>query len=174
MHGGKTPNGIASPNWKTGRWATHIRHQKLRGFFYAALSDAGLLKMQQDIAFVDGLISLRMSELPAAKPVTEAQERRMLNLLDAKRRMLNDLARMERDLQLWVHYAKHRRVLDAMVALLHKRMVLADGSPDMAALREVNEQVRLILAESNVIEGEVIEDDEPEGGNDDGSGGPGR
>jgi hypothetical protein len=68
MHGGKTPRGIASPNFRTGRYSKDLPSRLLDGF-EKALADAELVDLRRELALTDVEISetLRaMEETPAA------------------------------------------------------------------------------------------------------------
>jgi hypothetical protein len=59
-HGGKTPRGLASPHFKTGRYSKDIPTRLLANYT-AALADPDLLALRSDIALVDS----RLGELLA-------------------------------------------------------------------------------------------------------------
>src|SRR5690348_1299375 len=55
MHGGKTPKGIASPNYKHGKYSKAMP-ERLRERFEASQTDEELLSMRDDIALLDARI----------------------------------------------------------------------------------------------------------------------
>lgn len=56
VHGGLTPGGIASPNYKTGRYSKYLP-DKLASRYEAAVSDPNLLELNHEIALLDGRLS---------------------------------------------------------------------------------------------------------------------
>jgi hypothetical protein len=58
MHGGKTPRGIASPRFKTGRYSRHLPVE-LAALYKRALTDADLLSLRDDLA----LLQARLCQL---------------------------------------------------------------------------------------------------------------
>lgn len=56
VHGGKSPKGLASPNWETGRWSAHVP-TGLADKYKKAMSDPELLDRAADIALVDARIA---------------------------------------------------------------------------------------------------------------------
>lgn len=56
LHGGKTPVGIASPHFKTGRHSKYLP-ANLRGSYEAALSDPELLSLREEVALVDARLA---------------------------------------------------------------------------------------------------------------------
>lgn len=146
MHGGSTPAGIASPNWKTGRWASGIRNLTLRNHFYAALGDPELLRTQQDVALIDGMIADLLGQLPEATPITEDQELRLLRLTDRRQVALERQARVEQRLGLWIHFTKYQTVMMGMVNVLHEELRTADGQMDVVMLGRVQKRVEALMA----------------------------
>jgi hypothetical protein len=61
VHGGKTPGGIASPHFKTGRRSKYLKHlpAALKGGYKAALADPELLSLKDDL----GLLTTRIMGL---------------------------------------------------------------------------------------------------------------
>lgn len=60
IHGGKTPNGIAHPSFKTGRYSKHLP-SRLLATYDTARQDGELLAVRDDIALLDA----RLTELLA-------------------------------------------------------------------------------------------------------------
>jgi len=56
MHGGSTPSGIASPHYKTGRYAKHMPKRMLETYEQAR-TDPELLNLSDDLAMVEARIS---------------------------------------------------------------------------------------------------------------------
>lgn len=66
-HGGLTPKGIASPNYKHGRYSKHLPNH-LRDRYYESLNDPELTALRDDLALLDTHISEVLMEMrsPAA------------------------------------------------------------------------------------------------------------
>ncbi len=62
MHGGASPSGLGSPNFKTGRYSKHLP-AKLADRYHEAVNDADLLAMRDDIALLDARIGERLATL---------------------------------------------------------------------------------------------------------------
>lgn len=56
MHGGKSLKGLASPNYKTGRWSKYAP-SRLLAKYDEARSDSELLSMREEIALLDARLS---------------------------------------------------------------------------------------------------------------------
>jgi hypothetical protein len=159
MHGGKSVSGPVSGTWKTGRWAMAMRNTKLRNHFYAALSDEALLKNQQDVALHDALVANLLDQLKPGRPITDREEYRLSKLVENRQKAVSLLVLTEQRLQLWIHFAKYRKVLDAIVAAIHEEYKLPDGQLNREALLRLQKRIDMATAEQNLIDGEVVEVD---------------
>jgi hypothetical protein len=96
VHGGATPRGIASPQFKTGRHSRDLPSQ-LSKRYREALTDTELLSLRDDIALIDARVTELLETLednPSAwKAITELLETRR-RLVDSERRRLADLQQM--------------------------------------------------------------------------------
>lgn len=98
MHGGKSLAGAAHPSF---RWERSLP-VTLRGMFTEAMKDRQLLHLRQDVALVDAMLTTYMASLGGKKKnmqLTEAQERRIVNLTEQRRRLGESEARRLRDLR---------------------------------------------------------------------------
>ena len=145
MHGGSTPAGIASPNWKTGRWAKGIRNTSLRNHFYAALGDPDLQRTQQDVALADAMLSSLLKTLPEGEPITDVQERRLSKLVELRQNALERQARIEQRLGLWIHFTKYQTVMMGMVNVLHEELRTPEGQMDVLMLGRVQKRVEALM-----------------------------
>jgi hypothetical protein len=59
VHGGATPKGIASPQFKTGRYSKHLP-SSLLDIYNQATDDPDLLSVRQDITLLDTLIAAKL------------------------------------------------------------------------------------------------------------------
>lgn len=89
MHGGKTPSGIASPHFKTGRYSKSIP-TRLAAVYEASKDDPDLLALDDEIALTDAQINIVLSELEAGDVDTRAAKRHELDTLIERRRRLVD------------------------------------------------------------------------------------
>lgn len=62
MHGGKTPKGIASPHFKTGRWSNHLTG-KIAAAYADMESDETLLSLRDDIRLSDAMLRANFAKL---------------------------------------------------------------------------------------------------------------
>lgn len=165
MHGGTQKTGMASPNWKNGRWAAGIGNARLREGFYAALSDPTLLKLQQEAALVDAMLTEYMGRLKKGAAVTDGQRREILRLTAEHRAIVEAAGRMERHLGAFVPRAQFGHFVALVVGLFREFVKGADGQPDVRALAEVKKRLDtgtamvLAIAGDDVHEGEVVDDE---------------
>lgn len=67
VHGGLTPSGVASPNFKHGRYSRHLP-SRLTSRYQESLTDENLLELREEIALTDA----RLSDLLARVDTGEA------------------------------------------------------------------------------------------------------
>ena len=73
VHGGLTPGGIASPNFKTGRYSKYLPQRLLERYQQAA-QDPELLALREDIALLDARISELLSQVDSGESGKRWQE----------------------------------------------------------------------------------------------------
>lgn len=161
MHSGGTAAGIASPNWKDGRWAKDIQNRPLRERFYSALSDRQLISLKQNAALLDALIADRMAHVKAGK-VTAADTRDILGLTEAHRMTVEAAARMEQRIGKAVPVLVFRRYVEVQNQAM--RLVATDtdtGVVDLARLKRVTPMLDAAYTsiEAGIVDGEIIDDD---------------
>lgn len=158
-HGGATPTGLASPHWKTGkrskhaRWARYLPSKGLGKYFAEAYSDRALFQNRRGAATIDALVINVTARLKNGQAVSQAAERRLLNLLEHQRRMNDSEARREMQLGQMVTRAQWNNFL-AVTADIMRDLIPTD--------RLVEAQRRFtqaLLAAPNAADGEVIEGD---------------
>lgn len=66
-HGGKAPVGIASPNYKTGRYSKALP-ERLRARYYESSSDGDLLAMRDEIALTDARLADMLDRVETGEP----------------------------------------------------------------------------------------------------------
>lgn len=62
LHGGKTPSGIASPQYKTGRYSK-VMPTRLRPRYEEAQQDGALLELREDVALIDARLGDLLSRV---------------------------------------------------------------------------------------------------------------
>jgi hypothetical protein len=141
-HGGATPKGLASPNLKTGRYSKHLP-QRLTERYEAALEDAELITLRDDIALLD----VRIGDVLARIPEGEFGE-----LWVSMQRAFHALDRA----------IKNQDALDMIAALGTLGSLIQQGSEDYLGWRDLramlqerralveSEQKRLIAAEQMI------------------------
>lgn len=65
-HGGKTPRGVASPHFKTGRWSKDLP-TRLSALYEETQSDDTLLSLRDDIRLIDALILSKFDKLESGE-----------------------------------------------------------------------------------------------------------
>ena len=129
-HGGETPAGIASPNFKTGRYSKHLP-TGLQDRYHAALEDDTLLTLTDEIALLDA----RLSQLIERVDTGEAG-----SLWKAAKGAFADL-------QLWMQTKNSELMSEALSELSG---ILGRGTSDYAAWESIQStiQQRRALVES--------------------------
>lgn len=98
-HGGKTPKGIASPHFKTGRYSRHLPAQ-LAERYEAALTDPDLISLRDEIALTDAEIGRALAILQDIPPeFDDPKERSAWHREQGRTRTrINDLIEQRRKL----------------------------------------------------------------------------
>ncbi len=141
IHGGKTPVGIASPNFRTGRYSKYLP-VKLAGRFEDMQHDSDLLNLQSEITLIDVLLSDNLERLQTGESA-DFWDAAFRHTLAARRAYKDD------------RYADLEQALDELEALCDGRRL------HFAAEREVREKIdlRRRLTESrrkHLIEAEQV------------------
>lgn len=136
-HGGATPGGIGSPNWKHGRYSRYVP-TGLRERYEAEASDPELLALNDEIALARSRLSSlleKIGEMPDSGS-TWRELRKSFNRFEAAQKTAQRLSEgPERD----------RKLDEASKALGQTRMIIKRGVAEWAAWNEVlsiTEQVR--------------------------------
>ena len=133
MHGGKTPQGIALPQTKHGRYSKHLPTRLLANY-EAAKSDPDLLVMHDEIALVDARIN---ELLEGSDTATAAQQAwpEIQTLIEQRRRLVES----ERKRLVELH-----QVVSADQAMLMVRSLIAsvrEHVSDPAILRAISAEL---------------------------------
>lgn len=98
-HGGKTPRGIASPHFITGRWSKDIPARLASGYEHAR-QDPDLLSLREELALVTAAIDDRLSSLGEADdPSDDPAWRAIVRLIDQRRRLVDGQVAYETTMQ---------------------------------------------------------------------------
>lgn len=117
VHGGLTPSGVASANWKHGRYSKAIP-TRLMERYQASESDPELLNLRSDIALVDA----RISELLGSVDVGESG------------RLWRDLGKLRKDFLV----AQREKDQDAMASVLTELLnTVGRGAQDWERWQEI-------------------------------------
>lgn len=148
LHGGKTPSGLASPNWKHGlkskhRWqgslpSEHSAGGSLADRFEAAMDDPSLASLRQALAVNDALLTSYLANLKTkdGRPVTPTQENRILKLLHTQGVLAEKEARRLRDLHTMVGREQFLMMVNLCTALFVRFV------PDMQDRAEIQRQLQ--------------------------------
>jgi hypothetical protein len=85
MHGGSTPKGIASPQFRNGLRSRYLKHlpATLQAGYQASMEDPELLSMRAEIAMLDARSNQLLEELASGEGPTFEDVRRAMLHLDA-------------------------------------------------------------------------------------------
>jgi hypothetical protein len=97
VHGGTTPTGVLSPNFRDGRYVRDMP-TALQDRFEAAMTDTELLSLRKDASLIDAMITAKLSELREAEKNPDLE--RITTLVEevAANYRLWDWTRMDRQL----------------------------------------------------------------------------
>jgi len=122
-HGGRTPKGIASPNFKTGRYTPYLVPDLAKRFAVFEKDDE-LLSLQSEIALIDVLLSENLSALQTGES-GEFWDAALQQVIDARKSYKSE------------NYAGLEKALDELEALCdHRRL-------HFAAEKEIREKMEL-------------------------------
>lgn len=149
IHGGKTPSGLESASFKTGRWSKHLPAAALGRGFEEAYGDSTLMQLRQDVALIDSLLTTYTASLrDTGRPLTVTQQDRVLLLLEQKRKHVESEAKRLRDLAQVVPIDQYRTALAVLGGLLKKHL---EDNPQ--ALRDVQQAAQRLLLGRGLKEG---------------------
>ena len=153
MHGGKTPKGINSPNFKHGRWTTHLPQSVIGKGFREAYQDRTLMQLRQDAALVDALITSYTGSLKdTGRPLTLPQQDRVLALVEQRRKLVESEARRLRDLSQVVPVEQYRTALGILFRIIQEHL-----GDNPRAMMDVQTAARRLLMGKGPREGEADE-----------------
>jgi hypothetical protein len=118
FHGGATPRGVASANFKHGRYSKAIP-DRLVGMYEKALSDEDLIALRDEIALIDA----RLSELLATvdDAVSGSSWSDIDKLIERRRKLCDSERRRILDLQLVLTAEQATALMAAIVQVIRDR-----------------------------------------------------
>ena len=160
LHGGLTPTGPALPQWKTGEQATRLP-PNLKKLYVAALNDAELLKIRHDVARASMLMTDLDSKLKDGQHVTEPVRKQMIDLMDLRRKLIAEQAKILRDLEQMIPAERFVQAMTASALItgdVLREICTKTGEDADFWLNEVRlrfDRLRLPVIESSIVEGET-------------------
>ena len=140
-HGGRTPRGVASPHFKTGRYSRSLPGHLLAAY-EEALRDPRLLSLRDEAALIDAMINELLSQIDDDTP--ESKERRIFRqvrrLIDQRRRLVETEVQhivLAREI---VTAEEMRALLQAMVAIVIRYV------PDPNDRQAIAEEVHALIS----------------------------
>lgn len=157
-HGGANhPGGPSHQSWKTGRWSKFLP-AGIRERFDEAMADPELLRIKQDMAILDAIITGHQLKIKDGKLPTMPQEKRLLSLIDQRRKLADSEARRQTAMHQSVSLMQFLTVM-RVVAEIIRKYVTSDDARRQAQL----ELQRLLLARDESIDGDVLGGDDDDG-----------
>jgi len=120
QHGGANPGGLASSALRTGRWSKHLP-AGLSERFQEGLADPFLTQIRQDVALIDAALTEFTERLKAKnRPLTKAQRQTIIDMTEARRKLIESDARRQRELQLLVPVEKVMLLVTALANMVRE------------------------------------------------------
>lgn len=122
MHGGKTPSGIASPHFKTGRHSKSIP-TRLAATYEVSRNDPDLLALNDEIALTDAQIDAVLGELEDGDTESRSAKRNELdNLIERRRRLVDSETRRRVNAQEMMSAQEVLTFLGAIVGIIRSHV----------------------------------------------------
>jgi hypothetical protein len=156
-HGGKTPIGVASPHFRTGRYSRHLP-ANLAGRLVEALNDPDLLGLQDDIALIDVRICDLLHTLDESAASDGKQWQEITDLIDRRgrtvERELKRLMLLQQFVPVEQVMAFVRAMGDIVARHVNDRSALANivGEVESLVTREAMTDFRFLELESDCRE----------------------
>jgi len=138
MHGGKTPAGAASPQFKTGRYSKQLP-VRLAARYQEAQADAELISLHDDVALLDTRLSELLEHLDTDPGAIWAD---VLGLIEQRRKLVESESR-------------RLQVLQQMIPA--ENALLLIGLLERAVKRHVTDPRQLAAISAELLELTVIE-----------------
>lgn len=138
FHGGASPGGKDSPNFKHGRRSKYLVGAALDRF-QDAMADRRLMQIRQDVALVEVLITGLTAKLPRKGLQSADLERRILAAVDRRRALIAEEARRLVQLQQMVTLAQFMATMRAVAELIREYVT------DDKARRDIQQRLQSML-----------------------------
>lgn len=145
--------GVASPTWKNGRWSKYLP-TGLAARFQEGLADRQLMQLRQDTALIDAAMTTYTQHLKERpnKPLTKAQEQRLVFLTEHRRKLIEADARRQRDLGQLVAAERFMALVTAVAEVIREFVAKADLPKAQGRLQQ------LLIGQGSQV-GQVIDVD---------------
>lgn len=122
VHGGATPKGVASPNFRHGRYSKSMP-EHLASRYAEALTDSRLLELRDEISLVD----VRMADLLAkldeeVKPDDSEVWKEILDTIGARQRLVESERRRYVEMQSIITIPQALAMVGAIVAIVRENV----------------------------------------------------
>jgi len=105
--------------FKHGRRSKYLVGQPLERF-QAAMKDRSLMQIRQDVALTEALLAAAMEKLPKHGLQSEKMERRLMALVDQRRRLIEAEARRLTQLQQMITVAQFATAMKAVAEVIRE------------------------------------------------------
>jgi hypothetical protein len=138
MHGGASLGGMAAGQFKHGRRSKYLVGDALERF-RDAMDDRQLMKIRQDVALIESMLTGLTQKLPKRGLQPETLERRIANLIDRRRMLIAEEARRMVQLQQTVTLAQFMATMKAVAEVIREFVT------DDKQRREVQQRLQQML-----------------------------
>jgi hypothetical protein len=154
FHGGRSPSGPANGQWKDGR-RSKFMPKALADRFLEGMRDKQLMQLRQDVALIEALLTGLTGTLKNQGVPSEQMERRIANLVDHRRRLIEAETRRLDALQQSVTLAQFLATMRVVAEIIREFV------EDDTQRRQVQQRLeQLLLAQGHIgdtLEAEVAE-----------------
>src|SRR5262245_50580993 len=150
MHGGTVRQGIASPNWKHGRYSKSLP-EKLAALYHRSMNDPELSNMRSEVALLDARLYELAEKFQALEgPLSESEMQdawvQIITTIEARRRVIETMNRIDSGNHLTAEQALALigTICDSLRNIVLR---LADKPTANLILEAVSKNIREVLGE---------------------------
>lgn len=179
VHGGLTPGGIASPNFKTGRYSKYLP-DRLSSRYEQAVNDPQLLELNHEIALIDSRLSDLLARIDTGETgqlwqdATKAWQKYRLNQDDETAAQLDTLIKKGNDdYQAWneiqdtieqrrrlveserkrlVEAQQYVTAVQAMTLIGNVLAIIKDNVTDRQTLQAISTGINQLVSRADVVD----------------------
>jgi len=151
FHGGRSPSGPANAAWKDGRRSKFMPKQ-LADRFLEGLHDKQLMRLRDDVALIEALLMGLTKSLKGDRLPSEQMERRIANLVDHRRRLIEAETRRLDALQQTVTLAQFMATMRIVAEVIRE---FVEDDVQRRKVQQRLEQLLLAQGSPDTLEGEV-------------------